>query len=460
MANSDSGTRRVVTSDSARAPGRWHHLARWRHWRAGLGPAVAGILAGIQAVLITFLTITVPAIATYVATSGNPQLADSTWWDALRVGTDIWLLGHGGTTILDGALVTAIPLGISFLTLLATAGTFRRTLVPTAPAWVTAVLSYPLALVLLGSLFASRAGRAGPWRAGRGALALALIGVTTGLLRHEAGPKWEQMRPKWVDRVPAQIFTALRGGVLALCALIATAGIVAGVWIFQGQGAIGDVLVGLGGDWLSIFVLGAAQLLLAPNLVLWAFSWLSGAGFAIGEGTLWAPDTVFTGPLPAFPILGALPQPDTFLPGNWVYVLVAAAGVLAVVPTVRRQRHLVWYWSLAVAAIIGVVAAVGSLLIGALASGALGPGRMSHFGPDAFKVMAHVFLPVLIGALAAALVAGKHASDVWAYARAKFAGQTATGQTPGQTDSKSDPYSTASSNRPQTGSHTAPAPKP
>src|SRR5690625_4829435 len=247
MANSDSGTRRVVTSDSARAPGRWHHLARWRHWRAGLGPAVAGILAGIQAVLITFLTITVPAIATYVATSGNPQLADSTWWDALRVGTDIWLLGHGGTTILDGALVTAIPLGISFLTLLATAGTFRRTLVPTAPAWVTAVLSYPLALVLLGSLFASSAGRAGLWRAGLGALALALIGVTTGLLRHEAGPKWEQMRPKWVDRVPAQIFTALRGGVLALCALIATAGIVAGVWIFQGQGAIGDVLVGLGG---------------------------------------------------------------------------------------------------------------------------------------------------------------------------------------------------------------------
>src|SRR5690625_2422194 len=227
MAN--SGMRRVVTSDSARAPGRWHHLARWRHWRAGLGPAVAGILAGIQAVLITFLTITVPAIATYVATSGNPQLADSTWWDALRVGTDIWLLGHGGTTTLDGALVTAIPLGISFLTLLATAGTFRRTLVPTAPAWVTAVLSYPLALVLLGSLFASSAGRAGLWRAGLGALALALIGVTTGLLRHEAGPKWEQMRPKWVDRVPAQIFTALRGGVLVLCALIATAGIVAGV---------------------------------------------------------------------------------------------------------------------------------------------------------------------------------------------------------------------------------------
>src|SRR5690625_1078154 len=233
----NSAARRVVTTDSARASGRWHHLARWRHWRAGLGPAVGGILAAVQAVFITFLTITVPAIATYVATSGNPHLSDTNWWDALHIGTDIWLLGHGGTTLLDGALVTAIPLGISFLTLLATAGTFRRTLVPTAPAWVTAVLSYPLALVLLGSLFASSAGRTELWRAGLGALALALIGVTTGLLRHEAGPKWEQVRPKWLDRVPAQIFTALRGGVLALCTLIATAGIVGGGWIFPRHGS-------------------------------------------------------------------------------------------------------------------------------------------------------------------------------------------------------------------------------
>src|SRR5690625_3729359 len=457
---SKTGARRVVTTDSARAPRRGGRLAGWCNWRAGLGPAVGGIIAAIQAVFITFLTITVPAVATYVATSGNPDLAETAWWDALHVGTDIWLLGHGGTTILDGALVTAVPLGISFLALLATSGTFRRTLSPSAGAWLMAVVTYPLALVLLGVIFASNAGRAGWWRAGRGALVLALIGVTTGLARHAGGPDWERLKPRWVARMPAPLITAARGGVLATASLVLAAGLIAGWWIFQGQGAIGDVLVGLGGDWLSIFVLGAAQLLLAPNLVLWAFSWLSGAGFAIGEGTLWASDTVFTGPLPAFPILGALPQPDTFLPCNWFYVLVAAAGVLAVVPTVRRQRHLVWYWSLAVAAIIGVVAAVGSLLIGALASGALGPGRMSHFGPDAFKVMAHVFLPVLIGALAAALVAGKHASDVWAYARAKFAGQTATGQTPGQTDSKSDPYSTASSNRPQTGSHTAPAPKP
>src|SRR5690625_4473047 len=238
---SKTGARRVVTTDSARAPRRGGRLlnggrgpSRWRNWRAGLGPAVGGIIAAIQAVFITFLTITVPAVATYVATSGNPDLAETAWWDALHVGTDIWLLGHGGTTILDGALVTAVPLGISFLALLATSGTFRRTLSPTAGAWLMAVVTYPLALVLLGAIFASHAGRAGLWRAGLGALALALIGVTAGLFRHGGGTDWERLKPRWASRIPAPRITAARGGVLVLCALIATAGIVAGVGIFQG----------------------------------------------------------------------------------------------------------------------------------------------------------------------------------------------------------------------------------
>ncbi len=482
---SKTGARRVVTTDSARASRRGGRLlsggrgpSRWRNWRVGLGPAVGGIIAAIQAVFITFLTITVPAVATYVATSGNPDLAETAWWDALHVGTDIWLLGHGGTTILDGALVTAVPLGISFLALLATSGTFRRTLSPTAGAWLMAVVTYPLALVLLGAIFASHAGRAGLWRAGLGALALALIGVTTGLFRHAGGPDWERLKPRWASRIPAPLITAARGGVLAISALVLAAGVVAGWWIFQGQGAIGDVLVGLGGDWLSIFVLGAAQLLLAPNLVVWALAWLSGAGFAVGEGTLWAPDAVFTGPLPALPIFGALPQPDSFLPGNWIYLVVAAIGVLSVIPTVRRHRNLAWYWSLAVAVTAAVIAALGALVLSGLASGSLGPGRMESIGPDAVKVMIHVLLPVLIGALLAAFVTGKHARAGWTYLRAwsKSRGGTKThhgapsrdGDQSGgvswkksaRRDSKSDPYSKASSTDPQSGSHTAPGPKP
>ena len=470
---STPGARRVVTTDSTRAPRRWWNLDRFRHWRRNLGPAVGGILAAAQAAIITFLTITVPAIATYVATSGNPDIAETHWWDALHVGTDVWLLGHGGTTSLDGAIVSVIPLGIALLALLAISGTFRRTVAPTAAAWATATIAYPLGLVLLGSLFASPAGRAGLWRAGLGALLLALIAVTSGFFRHEAGPKWDEFRPSWIDRIPGAIYSALRGGALALCVLLIAAGFLTAYWIFQGQREIGDVLVGLGGDWISILVLGIAQILLAPNLVLWTFSWLTGAGFTVGEGTLWSPEVVAAGPLPALPILGALPQPDAFLPGNWVYLVAVVAGIVAVIPTARRHPRLDWYWSIAAGGIIAIVASVGAFFISALSAGSLGPGRMEHIGPHASQVMVHLFLPLLASGVLAALATGKHARDAWALVRSKF---DPDGAAPGpraapgsthpksrkadQTDSKSDPYSTAASGRPQTPPRTAPGPKP
>src|SRR5690625_1887040 len=417
---SNPGARRVVTSDSARAPRRWFNLSRWRRWRANLGPAVGGVLAALQAVFITFLTITVPAVATYVATSGNPDLADTAWWDSVQVGTDIWLLGHGGATILDGAAVTAIPLGIALLGLLATSGTFRRTVTPTASTWITAVVSYPVAVIVLGLICASSEGRASLWRAGLGALVLALIGVTAGLARHDGAPKWDAVKPAWVARIPPQVVLSLRGGALAVCAYLFAAGFLTAFWIFQGQAQIGDVLVGLGGDWLSVFIMGIGQLLLVPNLLLWAFAWLTGAGFTIGEGTIWAPSEVVSGPLPAFPVLGALPEPGSLQMGAWIYLLPLAIGALAAIPLVRRERNLRWLWSLAGAAIIAVTAATGSLLLALMSSGSLGPGRMTHIGPHPTTVFIHALVPIFIGAVLTTYIGGQHAKDFWAWVNRKL----------------------------------------
>src|SRR5690625_6539719 len=97
----NSGARRVVTTDSARASGRWHHLARWRHWRAGPGPAAGGIFAAGQAGFITFFTITVPAVPTFAAPGGDPHPSDTPWWDAPHTGPAIWLLGPRRTPPLD-----------------------------------------------------------------------------------------------------------------------------------------------------------------------------------------------------------------------------------------------------------------------------------------------------------------------------------------------------------------------
>lgn len=447
---SNSGARRVVNPGNARAPSHRFNLDKLRSWRGGLGPAVGGVLAGFQAVLITFLTIVVPAVATYIATSGNPDLAHTAWGDSLRIGTDIWLLGHGGATSLEGAAVTAMPLGIMLLALLAQAGTFRRVIEPSAPAWFTAVITYPVGLLVFGAIFASTTGRAELWRAVLGALLLALLGVSAGWIRHGGLRSWQEMKPAWAVAIPGQVLLSLRGAVLALCALLGAASLVAATWIFQGQSQISDLLVGLGGDWLSIFILGVAQLLVVPNLVLWAFAWISGAGFTVGIDTLWAPDAVISGPLPAFPLLGAVPDPDSFLPGNWVYVVVLAAGVLAAVPVLRRYRNLAWYWSLSCAGIIAAGAGLGTLLLAALASGSIGPGRMSQIGPHAGLVALHILVPVLIASGLTLFIGGKHARDAWNAVRP-------SSREGGQTGSKPDSNSGYLSASPQKPPHTSPA---
>ncbi len=99
-------------------------------------------------------------------------------------------------------------------------------------------------------------------------------------------------------------------------------------WALAGQAATGDVIEALGTDAFGGAMLAVAQLGLVPNLVLWAVSWLTGTGFAVGAGTMFAPDHVLGGPMPALPLLGALPtQAGGLL--VWAPVVVVLVGALA-----------------------------------------------------------------------------------------------------------------------------------
>src|SRR5699024_9944393 len=100
--------------------------------------------------------------------------------------------------------------------------------------------------------------------------------------------------------------------------------------VISGRAAAGDVVAGLGVDTFGGLLLAVAQLAVAPNLVVWALAWLAGPGFAVGSGTLYSPAEVVSGPLPALPLLGALPTAD----GSggllrWAPVVVVVAGMVA-----------------------------------------------------------------------------------------------------------------------------------
>jgi len=178
------------------------------------------------------------------------------------------------------------------------------------------------------------------------------------------------------------------------------------LWVLAGRTTITDIIGSLGLDAVGGGVLALAEVAFVPNLVVWALSWLAGPGFHVGTGTVFSGAEVVSGPLPAIPLLGALPQPD------------AAGGLLTAVPLVLvvagvvagwwlRRRLVAARWTDAVLACVAaaVAAGGGAGLLVVLASGALGPGRMADVGASWLAVGAAVAGGILIGTFLAVLPA-------------------------------------------------------
>src|SRR5690606_11048883 len=129
-----------------------------------------------------------------------------------------------------------------------------------------------------------------------------------------------------------------------------------------------------------------AQRARQPNLVLWATSWLAGTGFAVGQGTAYAPGGTETGPLPAVPLLGALPGPD------WSGSTATAAGPLAVVACGALAGWFAWrrldpdrVRGVDLAQVLLGTVVLAGLMAGLLqfwAGGAVGSGRLAQVGAD------------------------------------------------------------------------------
>lgn len=118
----------------------------------------------------------------------------------------------------------------------------------------------------------------------------------------------------------------------------------------------------------------------------------------VGTGTTVAPGDIDIGTLPAFPLLGALPQGSET---QWWHGLLLLVPVLAggVAGLVSIRRHPVF--GLDQAALRGCLAGVtGGTLFGLatfLATGAVGPGRMSEVGPYAAETLLVCTAAFLLG---------------------------------------------------------------
>lgn len=374
---------------------------RLRQPAGGRRPLViSGIIAGVAASASVLVGCMAVALAGWFAADEGTHGATT---DALRIGSAVWLVAHRAGIEIDGAPLTLTPL---LLTILCAHVAYRMgrwaglTSEPGDTRTVgvaAACLASAYALVAMVVAMVVAAGGPAPDAVPVfvGGFVIALIGGGLGLA---IGAELEL--PELVTPAARSI---VLGGVLgALLMFIAGAALVA-VRLFGNLDEAANVLSALNVDNAGAAFATLAAAGLIPNAAMYAVAYLVGPGFAVGSGTAVTTGAVTLGPLPASPILVALPDPG---PGPASAPFLLATPVLVGVVVgwwITRAFPCSGYLS-AVARAVGAGVVAGALLgLGCLlASGALGDGRLATIGPQAGEVAVAAAVAIGMGAAAGA----------------------------------------------------------
>ena len=372
-------------------------------------PVLSAALAGLAAAAAVLAAAMAVGLVAWFASDAG---AHGDTRDAIRVGADAWLLAHGShlhlATGAVTATVTAVPLGLSLLCLYAAhrAGRWAARMSPAEDARTLAlsvlVLSAVYASVAVVTAVLASTTEADPslLRSFSGGFLVALAGGGTGLLRGSGAVV------QWRARVPETVRAIALGAAGGALLLVAAASVLLAVALLTDLGTAANVLSRLHADASGGLLYTAVVAAVAPNAVLLGASYLLGPGFAVGAGTLVSPGLVTLGPVPAFPLLAALPDPGT--PPGWLAVLVAApvlCSVLGVALMMRRFPVIGYAGGALRGAGAGVAGGLLVALLVALAGGAVGPGRMTQVGAPLLDTVLCATVAMGVGGLVAGVTA-------------------------------------------------------
>lgn len=353
--------------------------------RRGPTPAAVAAAVSVGAVRAFALGLVVAEALAVLAWATDPRSGAGSG-AALRSGALLWLVGHGGSVAVAGGRYALPPLALTLLLAwfpyrggVAVTRTFQPRPIGYA-AWLGAAIGVPYAVLaaLLTGLARSAGARPAPWRALLCALLVAAVAGALGGMRARG---WAAYWSRLPDRArlvlagaAASAATLVAGGALGTAAALA--------WHLPRAASLTRALrPGLLGG-LVLLLLCVAYV---PNAVVWCVAFAAGTGFAVGAGSTVAPTGVSLGPLPAFPLLAALPGGGAApRPALLLFAVPVLAGVVAGLTVVRyapgldRTRAAGW------AALTGPVVGGVVVLACVVSSGAAGPGRLATTGPQPF----------------------------------------------------------------------------
>jgi hypothetical protein len=396
-----------VSTSRTSPPRLLEQVAAVAPWRARVALASSGVWAAVQAVGLSYAVVALFAVVAVLdapSTSGS----DGGLSAGVGVATGLWLLGHGVPLAAGAATVTVVPLGLTALLVFTAHVAAKRSAAPTLAAWWGGTVLYTGAVVAL-TVALDLAGTATPddvvafvLQIGAAVLGGVVVGgggLALGMFSAPDGPLLAGITPRLDPWVPDTLRLGLRGGLVGVALLTALSAVLVGVWVVAGRDTVSQIAAGLGGSWLGVVMLVVVQLLLVPNLVLWASAWVAGPGFAVGTGSSFTTAAAQADVLPALPLLGALPG-EAWTPSwaAWTPVLVVACGAVAgwfawrnLEPALVGIRDVAW-----IVAGTALSAGATTLVLQRLAGGAAGAGRLADVGAD----------PWVTGGLVAAEVGG------------------------------------------------------
>jgi hypothetical protein len=361
-------------------------------------PTAAAVAAAAQAAAASLVAVLAPVVLAWVLDSAGR----GTWLQAVRLALALWLLAQHGGLAVDGGHVGLVPLGLSLAPLAACwfgGRRLSRVLDPraeaiaagatrSAPSWPPAVALAAFAGayctgVAFAALVADMPGlHPIGLQAVLGAAVVSSVGVTLGA----AAYRYRGAVPgllALVRALPAPLVRCCGPAAAAVAVQLGAAAVVLAALLGAGHARVVELHHALQPGTTGGAVLTLGQVLIVPNLVLWAAAALAGPGFAVGAGSSVTLSTSTLGPLPALPVFGALPAPGP-LPAAALALLgvPVVAGVVAGALLARSHDAEVRFARLA--ADVAGVAALAGLTLAALAwlsGGPAGPGRLAITGP-------------------------------------------------------------------------------
>jgi hypothetical protein len=387
------------------------------------------LFAALEAALTVAVGIGAPLLVLTVMWGAQYGFALD-WFVFWRAAVDTWLVGHGVDLLvtLDAPLsdslglpvaqrtfdVTIAPLGIAVVTLLLAMRAGRR---------IGLTRYRELGAVAAIATIATLAGVAAATAAhpfARPSIAQSIVlptlvfagGLAIGFLRtprpagDDTGSSLRDWIADWPATVRVGVASALRGGAAAATLIIGASAVLISVLLVINYATVVSLYESLHAGIAGGFALTFAQLAGLPNAVVWGASWLVGAGFAIGTGSSVGPIATSLGPIPAVPMLGALPTGELAYGFLGLLIPIIAGFLIGAIgynriPAGERVANVL----LASTMGSGIVAGILLGLLAWFSAGAAGPGRLVEVGPNPFIVAALAAIEVggaaLLGQLAA-----------------------------------------------------------